>query len=292
MDQGGQLNGATDVPRGQPAPIFSNGRPAQANSGRGSRRDFIWYTLVPTAAALLIVGTLFSLVDWAFLAKIDFAALWIYRYALLQGLGATLLLTGLSICIGLILGTGLAVGMQAPVAPLRWLCSGYVEVFRNTPLVLQLFWIHFAVPSFTGISTTPFQTGLIAMTLQSSAYLADVARAGIQAIPKGQWEAADSLGLTARTKWFEIILPQALKIMIPPLANIAVGYFKASAALSLLSVGELMTVAGRVAQHSFRPIETFTLVGLIYLALGSFFSTLTFRLERIYGVAATGTKDR
>jgi polar amino acid transport system permease protein len=259
---------------------------------RGFSNEFIWYTLVPTAVTVLLLGTLFSFVDWKFLQKIDFAKLWIYRFALLEGLGSTVLLTGLSIFIGLISGTALAVGIQSSFKPLRWLLSGYVEVFRNTPLVLQLFWIHFAVPSITGISTTPFQTGLIAMSLQSSAYLADVARAGIEAIPKGQWEAAASLGLSARTKWFEIILPQALKIMIPPLANIAVGYFKASAALSLLSVGELMTVAGRVAQHSFRPIETFTLVGLIYLLLGSFFSTLTFRLERIYGLTGTGAQGR
>lgn len=292
MDQNGKLSGEAEIYRNRPTLELIGSRRTQTNNRRGFTSDVIWYTLVPAAVTLLILGTLFSLVDWRFLEKVDFAKLWIYRFALLEGVSATLLLTGSSILIGLISGTALAVGMQAPFPPLRWLISGYVEVFRNTPLVLQLFWIHFAVPSFTGISTTPFQTGLIAMSLQSSAYLADVARAGIQAIPKGQWEAAASLGLTARTKWFEIIFPQALKIMIPPLANIAVGYFKASAALSLLSVGELMTVAGRVAQHSFRPIETFTLVGLIYLVLGSFFSAVTFRLERIYGLPTTGAKGQ
>jgi His/Glu/Gln/Arg/opine family amino acid ABC transporter permease subunit len=254
----------------------------------GSSNELIWYTVVPAIVTVLILGTLFGLVDWKFLQKIDFTKLWVYRFAFLQGLGVTILLTGLSVFIGLIAGTALAVGMQSSSKPLRWFLSGYVEVFRNTPLVLQLFWIHFAVPSFTGISTTPFQTGLIAMSLQSSAYLADVARAGIEAIPKGQWEAAAALGLGARTEWFEIIMPQALKIIIPPLANIAVGYFKSSAALSLLSVGELMTVAGGVAQYSFRPIETFTIVGAIYLLLGSVFSMLTFRLERIYGSTDMG----
>jgi len=160
--------------------------------------------------------------------------------------------------------------------------AGYIEIFRNTPLVLQLFWIHFAIPKATGISTTPFQSGVIAIALQSSAYLADVARAGIQAVPAGQWEAADALGLSTRNKWLDVVLPQALKIVIPPLANIAVGYFKASAALALLSVGELMTVTSRIAQYSFKPIEAYTLAGLIYLVLGAILSNLTFRLERAY----------
>ena len=257
---------------------------------RGMSRDFIWYTFVPAIATLLLLGALLGFVDWKFLQKIDFAKLWPYRFALLEGLWATVFLTGLSVFIGLIAGTALAVGMQVQSRPLRAILSAYVEIFRNTPLVLQLFWIHFALPGFTGISTSPWHTGLIAMSLQSSAYLADVARAGIQAIPKGQWEAAASLGLSSRTKWFEIIMPQAFKIIIPPLANIAVGYFKASAALSLLSVGELMTVAGRIAQHSFRPIETFTLVGLMYLLLGSLFSFFTFRLERVYGSRDAGAK--
>ena len=146
---------------------------AAVKFNRGMSRDFIWYTFVPAIATLLLLGALLGFVDWKFLQKIDFAKLWPYRFALLEGLWATVFLTGLSVFIGLIAGTALAVGMQVQSRPLRAILSAYVEIFRNTPLVLQLFWIHFALPGFTGISTSPWQTGLIAMSLQSSAYLAD-----------------------------------------------------------------------------------------------------------------------
>lgn len=246
-------------------------------------REFVSMTLVPTVVAVGILSWLAAQVNWEFVGSLEFGVLWEYRYALLQGLANTLLLTGISVAIGLIAGFVLAVGLQVPLAPLRWIIVAYVEVLRNTPLLLQLFWIHFALPVFTGVSTTAFQSGFIAMSLQSSAYLADVARAGIQAVPKGQWEAADALGLSVRDKWSAVILPQAIKIVIPPLANIAIGYFKASAALSLLAVGELMTVATRIATYSFKPIETLTFVGLVYLILGYVFSSATYRLEAVYG---------
>jgi len=123
------------------------------------------------------------------------------------------------------------------------------------------------------------------MALQSSAYLADVARAGIAAVPRGQWDAAAALGLSPVWKWRDVVLPQALRIMIPPLANVALGYFKASSVLALLSVGELMTVALRISNYTFKPIETLTAVGAVYLALGYFLSALTYRIERLFGSA-------
>jgi His/Glu/Gln/Arg/opine family amino acid ABC transporter permease subunit len=232
-------------------------------------------TLITAAILWLVVRA----IKWDFITGLDFAALWKYRAAFVDGTLRTLLLTGTSVAIGLSLGLTLAILLQLPVAPLRWLVRAYIEVLRNLPLLVLLFWIHFALPVVTGISTSAYETGFMAMSLQSSAYLADVARAGIQAVPKGQWEAADALGLSARTKWTEIILPQALRIVIPPLANIAVGYFKASASLVVLSVGELMTVAHRIATYSHQPIETFTVVGLVYLVLGFTFTTATYRLE-------------
>ncbi len=256
--------------------------PARLLAARHLTAERVWYSYVPTALAIGLIGLVAAQIKWSFVETLDFAALWKYRIALWQGVLNTLILTGLSVSIGTAGGTLLAMGLYVPLRPFRWLIAGYIEIFRNTPLVLQLFWIHFAIPKATGISTTPFQSGVIAIALQSSAYLADVARAGIQAVPAGQWEAADALGLSTRNKWLDVVLPQALKIVIPPLANIAVGYFKASAALALLSVGELMTVTSRIAQYSFKPIEAYTLAGLIYLVLGAILSNLTFRLERAY----------
>jgi His/Glu/Gln/Arg/opine family amino acid ABC transporter permease subunit len=179
------------------------------------------------------------------------------------------------------LGLGLACLMYFPFSPLRWMIRAYLELVRDTPLLVMLFWIHFALPSVTGITTTAFQSGFIAMAFQSSAYLADVARAGIQAVPRGQWDAAAALGLAGPSTWVEIVLPQAFKIMVPPLANVALGYFKASSVLALLSVGDLMSVAVRISNYTFKPIEVLTFVGGVYLVLSYILSWLTYRLEAL-----------
>jgi His/Glu/Gln/Arg/opine family amino acid ABC transporter permease subunit len=253
---------------------------ALARKPRSTASFFLWSGL-PTVVTLAVIGWLMSEVNWSFVTSLDFSVIYTYRVALLQGLLNTLLITSLSLLLGLALGFLFACLLYVPFRPLRWLILAYIEVWRDTPLVVALFWIHFALPIVTGISTSAFQSGFIAMALQSSAYLADVARAGIQAVPKGQWAAADAVGLSRTWKWFEIILPQALKIIIPPLANVALGYFKASSVLALLSVGELMSVAARVSTYSFKPIETLAAVGIVYLALGYFLSSLTYRLERV-----------
>jgi polar amino acid transport system permease protein len=248
----------------------------------GIAGDILLSWILPAAIMLAIAAWFLRDVNWSFVSDLNFSVIYTYRVALLEGLVNTILITFFSLLLGLALGLAFACLLYVSFAPLRWLIVSYIEVLRDIPLVVALFWIHFALPIATGISTTAFQSGFIAMALQSSAYLADVVRAGIQAVPKGQWDAADSLGLARAWKWFDIVLPQAFKIIIPPLANIALGYFKASSVLALLSVGELMTVAVRISNYSFKPIETLTTIGVIYLALGYFLSWLTFRLERLF----------
>ncbi len=226
-------------------------------------------------------------INWSFVSNLDFSFIYKYRVALFQGLVNTVWITFASLLLGLVLAIIFACLANASFAPLRWLIVFYVEVLRDIPLVVALFWIHFALPVVTGISTSVFESGFIAMALQSSAYLTDVVRAGIQAIPKGQRDAADALGFTTARKWLDIILPQAFRIIIPPLANIALGYFKASSVLALLSVGELTTIATRISNYTFKPIETFTFVGLVYLVLGYSLSSLTFRLEKLLNTKRT-----
>ena len=249
---------------------------------RARTASFWLSSALPTAVTVAVIGWVASRVNWSFVTTLDFSVIYTYRVALLQGLLNTLLITSLSVLLGLALGFLFACLLYVPFGPLRWLILAYIEVLRDMPLVVALFWIHFALPIVTGITTSAFQSGFIALALQSSAYLADVARAGIQAVPRGQWDAADALGLSRTWKWLEIILPQALKIVIPPLANVALGYFKASSVLALLSVGELMSVAARVGTYSFKPIEALTTVGIVYLALGYLLSSLTYRLERVF----------
>ena len=276
------------------------GLPARALSLPVMRKFFRWFWRSGVGERVIGFGVLIGLgalvassIKWEFLSHLDFTIVYTYRVPLLKGLGITLLLTGITMVVGYVTGVGMAIAYQFtakirilgrafdPFAPLRWMITVHVEIWRNTPLLVQLFWVHFALPVLTGVSTTVFVSGVIAMSLQASAYLSEIARAGIEAVPKGQWEAAHALGLPGATRWLTIILPQAMKIMIPPLANTAISFFKASTVLSLLAVGELLTISNTIANFTFKQIEVLTAVGVIFFVLGLLFSSLTYKLENV-----------
>jgi polar amino acid transport system permease protein len=223
---------------------------------------------------------LFYFVNWSFITSLDFSVVYTYRIALLKGLSITMLLTIVSVVVGLAAGIILAIIYQLPIPPLRWMVVVHVEIWRNTPLLVQLFWVHFSLPFLTGITTSVFVSGIIAMTLQASAYLTEITRAGIEAVPRGQWEASYALGLPVLTHWLNIILPQALKMMIPALAGTTLSFFKATTVLAVLNVGELMTVANTVGNFTFKPIEVLSSVGIVYFIVGYLFSSSTYRLEK------------
>ena len=239
------------------------------------------------AGSLLLLAAIaigiYNFIDWSQISGLDFRILVKFWRPLAIAAGMTIAVTTAALALGLVLGICLAIVLELPIGPLRYVINAYIELWRNTPLIVQLFWVHFGLPVATGISTTALQSGLIALSLQSSAYLADIARAGIQAVPRGQWDAVKALSLPARTKWLEVILPQALKIMIPPLGNLAVSFLNGSALLGVLSVGELMTVAARISDYTSKPVEIMTVVALLYLAINLIISHLTHRLERFSG---------
>jgi His/Glu/Gln/Arg/opine family amino acid ABC transporter permease subunit len=234
---------------------------------------------ISLALGLLVLYGIYAAIDWKFVRTLDFHVLVEYWLPLLRGMATTLLVTSIALLIGLALGVLIATVLQLPIGPFRWLVVAYVELWRNTPLIVQLFWVHFGLPVLTGFNTTAMQSGVLALTLQSSAYLADIARAGIQAVPKGQWQAGRALGLPTMSLWLDIILPQALKIMIPPFTNLALSFLNGSALLGLLQVGELMTVATKISDYTFKPIEIMTVVGALYLVLNLAVGHLAHRLE-------------
>ena len=236
-------------------------------------------SVISFIAGIAVLGALLRVIDWKFVATLDFHVLVEYWQPLARGAAITLGITASSLAMGLSIGVVIAVLLQLPIGPLRWLIVAYVELWRNTPLIVQLFWVHFGLPVMTGISTTALESGFIALTLQSSAYLADIARAGIQAVPRGQWQAARALGLPVWSLWLEVILPQALKIMIPAFANLALSFLNGSALLGLLQVGELMTVAAKISDYTFKPIEIMSAVGLVYLLLNMLIARLARWLE-------------
>ena len=216
-------------------------------------------------------------------AEMDFSAIWKYREALLWGLLTTLWMAFsaffMAVPGGLLLAFGRLKGGWIVNIPIM----AFVDLMRFTPLLVQAVWIHFALPIFTGASMTATQSGLLALTLHVSAYICDIIRSGITAVPRGQWEAAKALGLKPYVSFFRVILPQVWPLVLPALANVAVSTFKLTAILGILAVDDLMKVANRINNMVFRPIEVYTSVALIYLACGLILTVLAAWFERRYG---------
>jgi ABC-type amino acid transport system permease subunit len=162
---------------------------------------------------------------------------------------------------------------------LSWLAGAYIQFFRGIPQYVFLIWLYYGVAMLTGINFAPIQAGIIALTLQYGGYLAEIFRAGIEAIGKGQTESALSVGLSRAQTYRYIILPQAFRIILPPTANMFIGMLKDSSLVSIIGVMELMRTTTVKSNLYFRPFEFFTTAALIYIALTFVFSTLVNRLE-------------
>ena len=168
--------------------------------------------------------------------------------------------------LSLVFGLVVALARLSRFKPVRVAATFYVEVIRGTPCMLQLFYIYFVLPAF-GIRIGPFETGVIGLTVNYSAYLSEVYRAGIQAVAKGQVEAALSLGLSRAKMMRLVILPQALRIVVPPLGNYFISLFKDTALASTITVKELIFSGQIIAATNFQYFTIFTIAGMIYLAL-------------------------
>ncbi len=239
-----------------------------------------WVLLV---LVLVVLAYVLANANWRTIGSLDFGAVWLYREALLSGLLATLGLTAVAALFGILSGTLLAVLSQSPFAPLRWIVVAHVELFRDTPLLVQVMWIHFALPVVTGYNTSPAESGVIAIALHASAYFSELVRAGIQSVPRTQWDAAHALSLPTWTRWARVILPPAIRTILPPLVSLTISFFKGTAILSVLQIGELMSVASRISNATFRPIEIFSFVALVYLIIGFALSRLATGLEKRLG---------
>lgn len=178
----------------------------------------------------------------------------------------TLIAAGAGYAIALVLGLVLALAQRTGWRPITVAVREFVEFIRSTPLVLQIFFVFYVGPQF-GIRLSPWTSGMIAIGLHYSAYLSEVYRAGIDAVPRGQWEACRALNMSTRDTYFRIIIPQALPPSIAGMGNYLVGIFKDTPMLSVIGVAELMHTANAIGSESYRFLEPFTLVGLIYLAI-------------------------
>mgnify|MGYP001942034314 FL=1 len=212
----------------------------------------------------------------------DFSLVWQNLPVLLKGLGVTLELWLLAGMIGTL--TGLVVGILRTSGPryIYPLTSAFVEVFRNTPVLIQLIWFYYAFPVLVGIQFSTFGAAALALTLYTAAYSTEIFRAGLQSIERGQWEGARALGMSHRRALQRIILPQVFRRMLPALTNRMIELAKVTSLASILTVNELMYQGRLLSSTYYRPVEILTVVALLYFVLIWPGSYLAARLERRY----------
>jgi polar amino acid transport system permease protein len=210
---------------------------------------------------------------------IDLAALAEYAPAMWQGLLVTAEICAVSLVLGLLLGLVVALLGRLPIPPLRWLLRAYVEVWRGTPLLLQLFILYYGGPSL-GFTPSAYTAGVLGISLYTAAYLSEIFRAGFEAVPPGQIEAARMLGFTKLKIVRHIEVPQMLKLVVPPTTNQMISIIKESAVLSVITVPELTLTTTRIVSETFNVVEPYLLLGLAYWSITSLVALGSRRVER------------
>jgi polar amino acid transport system permease protein len=197
---------------------------------------------------------------------------------ILRGLGMTLPAVFFGMLIALVLGLVWAIGRRAHSRFLSWPTTAVVEFVRSTPLLVQIFFLFYVLPEI-GLTLSPLMTGILALGLHYSCYTAEVYRAGINAVPAGQWQAAKALNLTRWQTYRHIVLPQAIPPIIPALGNYLIAIFKDTPLLSAITVLELLERAKIIGNETYRYLEPFTIVGVIFLVLSLISSSAVIWLQ-------------
>lgn len=208
---------------------------------------------------------------------------------LLLGLLNTLKVTGLALTFGVPLGLGLALSRLSQWRALSMVAAFIIEFFRTTPPLVQLFWFFFAFPILFNVNMTPFTTAIVTFSIQSSAFFAEIFRSGIQSIDRGQWEASKAIGMTRNQCLKRVILPQAVKRMIPAFMERSIELLKTTTLVSTIAYADLMYQANDIAQRTFRPLEVYTVVAVMYFVLIFVFSQLSIIVERRLARSGEGT---
>jgi polar amino acid transport system permease protein len=210
----------------------------------------------------------------------------LYQHAgsLVQGAELTVLLTVVTMLIALPGGALLALMRISPIAPLRWISTCFVEFFRNVPIILLVYWTFYVLPVLSGVTFSPFATALTALAMNVSAYNSETFRAGINSIRKGQREAALCLGMSEAQAMWKVVMPQAVKRILPILASTWVSLFKDTSLVSVIAVGELAYTAMELRSQTFRALEFLTAMAVIYWALGYPQAKLVDWIDRKWGV--------
>ena len=205
------------------------------------------------------------------------------------GLLNTLKLTGTALAFGIPLGLGLALLRLSRLRSLSWPAGFLIEFFRTTPPLVQLFWFFFALPILMQVEMTPFIAASLTFSIQSAAFFAEVFRAGIVSIDRGQGEAARALGMSGAQAMRRVILPQAVKRMIPAFMERSIELMKTTTLVATVSYADLLFQANEVAQKTFRPLEVFSVTALIYFTVIYAASLVVHRIERHLAVSGETT---
>jgi len=211
-----------------------------------------------------------TLFDWSYAAQILPDLL----RASLNTVGITLI----GFLIAIVLGLFLAIGRRSRRFWLSWPATVVIEFIRSTPLLIQVYFLYYVLPNY-GLSLTAMQVGIVGIGLHYACYIAEVYRSGLDAVPRAQWEAVTALNIAPYDAYRNIILPQALRPIVPPLGNYLVAMLKDTPVLSAITVVEIMQQAKNIGSENFRYLEPITMVGLFFLALSLALAYLVRRLE-------------
>ena len=203
-----------------------------------------------------------------------------YYPVYLSGLWGTLWISAVVVLIGTVLGMGVAAMRMSRIKPLNWIADIYIEIIRDTPILLQLYFFWLLLPKVMPFSLSDTQCIIVALVVNAAAYISEIIRSGIGAVDKGQWEAARSIGLSQIHMMAYVILPQAVKNILPALCNEFISTVKGTSLASVFFVGELMTSFKTVQSATFLALESLMVVGVIYFTVNFVLSRLLRVLER------------
>lgn len=222
-----------------------------------------------------------------FLATMEKLVLRYYNF-FLEGVRNTLIIAFFAVLLGTVLGTLMAMARMSRIKPLKWIATAYIEFFRGTPLMVQLMFIFYGLPmigvTFPSVSFIPdfdrFAAGIVAMSLNSCAYVAEIIRSGIQAVDGGQMEAARSLGFTRGQAMRMVVLPQAVKNILPALGNEFVTIIKESSIVSVIGIADLMYRTNGVKAKNYKTLECLFIAAMIYFIMTFIGGRLIALMER------------
>jgi polar amino acid transport system permease protein len=248
---------------------------------------------IPWASILVTLGFVaFLAVLWVLLAIVggsstiqpyhwDFNVVTPYLGAIAQGLQLTLTITLITILLGMALGIIVAGARLSSVTAVRVITTAYIEIMRGTPTLVQLFWVYYALPIVTGVQLPAFESVVLALVLNVGAFYGEAFRSGIQAIPREQVETADVLGLRYAQRMRYVIVPQAFRIVLPVLISISISLFKDTSLVSTIGVNELFYTGRTISTDTYRPLEVFTAIAVVYFII-AFPVTVMMRRIEIY----------